>query len=81
MNGHGAAKDPVEAVKWYHKAAEQGHAMAQFNLGECFKYGQGVAKDLVEAVKWYRKAAEQGYANAHEQLERLTGNPSTIKSK
>jgi hypothetical protein len=63
-NGQGVAKDPVEAAKWYHKAAEQGHASAQYNLGWCFMYGQGVAKDPVEAVKWYRKAADQGNVGA-----------------
>jgi TPR repeat protein len=74
-NGRGAAKDPDEAVKWWRKAAEQGLAGAQFNLGECFMYGQGVAKDPDEAVKWYHKAAEQGHAKAREQLEHLTGKP------
>ena len=28
-NGEGVAKDDVEAVKWYWRAAEQGHAKAQ----------------------------------------------------
>ena len=54
----------AEAVKWIRKAAEQGFAAAQNNLGECYYYGQGVTKDYYEAVKWYRKAAEQGYATA-----------------
>ena len=58
-NGQGVAKDEVEAVKWYRKAAEQNDADAQNNLGVCYANGQGVAKDEVEAVKWYRKAAEQ----------------------
>ena len=51
-------------MKWYRKAAEQGHADAQNNLGLCYQYGKGVAKDYAEAVKWYRKAAEQGHARA-----------------
>jgi hypothetical protein len=64
--------DHVEAVKWYRKAAEQGHAIAQFNLGWCLMNGQGIAKDPVEAVKWYRMAAEQGHADAQFNLgERL----------
>ena len=46
------------------KAAEQGDANAQCNLGVCYEYGQGVDKDETEATKWYRKAAEQGNANA-----------------
>jgi TPR repeat protein len=58
------AKDEVEAVKWYRKAAEQGDELAQFNLGVMYDNGQGVAKDDVEAAKWYRKAAEQGIAIA-----------------
>ena len=60
--GKGVAKDQVEAVKWYRKAAEQNHAAAQNNLGFCYAKGEGVAKDQVEAVKWYRKAAEQNNA-------------------
>jgi|SRR5262245_110492 len=57
--GEGVAKDQVEAVKWYRKAAEQNYARAQNNLGVCYDRGEGVPKDHVEAVKWYRKAAEQ----------------------
>ncbi len=60
----GVAKDEVEAVKWYRKAAEQNYAKAQCNLGGCYATGQGVVKDEVEAVKWWRKAAEQDNAEA-----------------
>ena len=56
---------PVEeAVRWYRKAAEQGFALAQSNLGNAYRKGEGVAKDPFEAVRWYRKAAEQGLAQA-----------------
>ena len=57
-------KDYVSAVYWCRKAAAQGNARAQCNLGVCYEYGNGVTKDYDEAVKWYRKAAEQGYARA-----------------
>ena len=56
--------DKAEAVKWYRKAAEQGHSDAQNNLGACYDEGDGVAVDKAEAVKWYRKAAEQGHSDA-----------------
>jgi TPR repeat protein len=46
------------------KAAEQGDAAAQCNLGLMYDRGEGVQRDDAEAVKWYRKAAEQGYAKA-----------------
>ena len=57
-----------EAVKCYRKAAEQGIADAQYNLGICYYNGVGVGKDDYEAVKWFRKAAEQGYADAQYNL-------------
>mmetsp|Transcript_6747 Transcript_6747/g.8803 ORF Transcript_6747/g.8803 Transcript_6747/m.8803 type:complete len:168 (+) Transcript_6747:89-592(+) len=33
------------AVKWYRKAAEQGHADAQNHLGQMYQYGLGVDKN------------------------------------
>jgi TPR repeat protein len=51
-------------VKWYAKAAVQGNASAQFNLGHCFQNGVGVTKDAVIAVYWYAKAAAQGNSSA-----------------
>ena len=48
----------------YQKAAEQGDASAQFNLGLIYRKGKGVTQDYKEAIKWFRKAAEQGDAEA-----------------
>jgi TPR repeat protein len=50
------------------KAAEQGYAPAQFNLGLMNANGQGTPKDDSEAVNWFRKAAEQGFAAAQNNL-------------
>ncbi|POR97032.1 tetratricopeptide repeat protein, partial [Haemophilus influenzae] len=61
-DGRGVKQDNFEAVKWYRKAAEQGHADAQLNLGYMYEKGRGVKQDDFEAVKWYRQAAEQGNA-------------------
>jgi TPR repeat protein len=68
QNGFGVPKDDTQAVKWFRKAAEQGHAMAQKNLGRCYHWGRGVQLDYGEAVKWYRKAAEQNVAEAQFEL-------------
>ena len=57
-------KDYTEALEWYRKAAEQGFASAQNNLGAMYHEGSGVPQDYIEAVAWYRKAAEQGLAAA-----------------
>ena len=60
--GKGVPQDHKKAVKWYTKAAEQGHASSQFFLGQMFDKGKGVPQDYKEAVKWFTKAAEQGLA-------------------
>ena len=64
----GVPEDDVEAVRWYRLAAEQGLALAQYNLGVMYDNGEGVPEDDVEAVRWYRLAAEQGLALAQYNL-------------
>jgi hypothetical protein len=67
-DGKGVAQDDKRAVKWYRKAANQGYASAQSNLGFMYSNGKGVAQDGKQAVKWYRKAADQGDASAQSNL-------------
>jgi TPR repeat protein len=67
-------KNQLEAVKWYRKAAEQGSASAQLNLGVKYDNGVGVAEDNTEAVRWYRLAAEQGHAPAQKSLGYMYDN-------
>jgi TPR repeat protein len=62
------AGDYAEAVIWYRRAAEQGHAQAQYNLGFMYGSGLGVPQDDAEAVNWFRLAAEQGLAQAQTHL-------------
>ena len=73
-DGKGVPKDDAEAVKWYRKAADQGDAIAQFNLGWMYDEGRGVSKDDAEAVRWYRKAADQGHALAQFNLGAMYAN-------
>jgi hypothetical protein len=44
-------------VKWYQRAAMQGVAFAQFNLGVRYANGQGVDRDPVLAYQWFALAA------------------------
>ncbi len=55
------------------EGAEQGNALAQFNLGFHYYDGRAVAQDYAEAVKWWRLAAEQGYVEALHNLGRMYG--------
>ena len=57
-------QDPTQAIKWYRKAAEQGDADAQSELGRCYFYGIGTRRDYKKAVYWCRKAAKAGKADA-----------------
>jgi uncharacterized protein len=52
-------QDYAEAVRWYRKAAEQGLANAQFNLGLMYAKGQGVPQDYAEAPMWLNLAASR----------------------
>ena len=49
-------------MQWFRKAAEQGGAKAQLNLGLMYVNGRGVRQDYAQAAQWFSKAAEQGYA-------------------
>ena len=62
------AKDYATALPLYEKAAEQGDATAQFNLGIMYENGKGIAQDYSRACDWYEKAAEQGDAYAQNNL-------------
>jgi len=59
-----AATPSAEQIQRWQKAAEQGDATAQYNLGIAYTIGAGVKLNHVTAVKWYLKAASQGNAKA-----------------
>ena len=53
-------KDPVEGARWYRRAAERGHAEAQYNLGFMILEGEGTEKNVDEGLYWLHLSAEQG---------------------
>lgn len=60
--------DSEEAVRWFLKAASQGHVEAEYALGFHFQYGIGVVCDPEEAVRRYRLAAGMGHIDAQGKL-------------
>jgi len=60
-----------EAVKRSRKAAAQGNATTQYNLGLMYANGQGVPQDFVQAHMWYNLAAAKGYKNARKVRDNL----------
>jgi hypothetical protein len=72
-------REMSEVIGLLRKAADQGHAAAQHNLGAAYHQGQGVKQDFGEAVRWYRKAADQGYAEAQHNLGVVYGQGQGVK--
>jgi TPR repeat protein len=60
--------DYTTALQELRPLAEQGHALAQSNLGLMYANGDGVIQDYAKAVSWYRLSAEQGHVLAQSAL-------------
>ena len=72
--GRGVTQDDREAVIWYRKAADQGDADAQYNLGIRYADGKGISQDYIEAHMWFSLATVGGE-------ERAIKNRSIIEAK
>jgi len=72
VDGFVIDKDLSSAAFWYRKAAEQGYAPAQTNLGWLYFNGyEGVAPNRAVAVHWFSEAAAQGNRAAVRNLQAL----------
>ena len=65
------AGDFGRALTWYQRAAAQGYAAAQSNIGVLYIHGWGVPLDYAQAKSWFEKAAAQGNADAEVDLGSL----------
>ncbi len=89
--GEVAPQDPALSLQWFLKAAQQGDADAQFNLGRIYGKATGLIygkeraapRDDATAATWYRKAAEQNYAPAQFNLAQMyaEGSPSFARDR
>jgi len=78
-NGEGTLKDPVEAVKWFRKAAEQGKVESQEQLALALLSGNGVGQDDIEAARWVGLAARQNSPSALYMLANMNLTGQGIK--
>ena len=62
--GRNRPVNPVLAAYWYRKAAANGSAAGEYNLGCCHEHGWGVEKSLHRAFVCYSRAAERGLSAA-----------------
>ena len=69
-NGQGIEQDYARAAYWYELAAEQGHARAQYQLGNLYREGLGVKENPAIMEEWWQRAAAQGLQQAARQLDK-----------
>jgi TPR repeat protein len=50
--------DYAEALRWYTRGADAGHALSMAAISRMYELGQGVSRNMAEAERW-RRAAEQ----------------------
>lgn len=64
-HGFWVLRDLIKAAEWFEKAAMQGLAEAQFEMGMMSLRGEGgLDKDRNKAVAWFEAASVQGYSHA-----------------
>lgn len=56
------------AVGFYKKAADMGHAEAQFCLGYAYYVGEGIIRNLESAARWFQLSSAQGFPKAQYNL-------------
>ena len=62
-DGSGCSKDYAEAMRRYRRAADQGNAEAQYNIGNSLQRWAGACRwTLPKRCVGIRKAADQGHA-------------------
>jgi TPR repeat protein len=64
VEGIGVDMNLEQGLAWLHTAGDNGHVLAQLELGSAYSTGDGVVQDVPAAMEWMRKAAEQGNAEA-----------------
>ncbi len=60
--------DYVEALKWFSKSAEQGHAESMYQMGLAYQKGRGVEANPKLGFDWTTKSAQAGFDYANTEL-------------
>lgn len=79
LANQGDGANATEAVGWFQKAAQAGHAKAQYNLALAYERGLGVLRNRKAAIEWLRKAAIQGDVDAQHMLALLLLDEDSVK--
>jgi TPR repeat protein len=70
--------DKTLAIQYLQKAANEGFAMSEYNIGYCYYMGQGLEKDRSKAMDWFEKSSNHGYAVAQFKLGQCLFNGTGV---
>ena len=73
--------ETAQGAGWLRKAAEQGHAPAQLQLGEILLSGVGVKPDVQEAYQWLLIAAANPQGLSREQRNAATSRLNVVAGR
>lgn len=77
QQGQGVGQNLAMALRWWEKAALQGHVLAQLSLGRLYAQGDDVQRDTYQAAYWLDLAAAQGEQEAVAMLSELKSTEKT----
>ena len=60
-------------MRWYRSAADQGFAVAQYNLGFMYANGRGLTQNYVDAYLWFNLASARASGDIREQAAHNKG--------
>jgi TPR repeat protein len=69
--GEGVSQNYTEALRWYGKAADQGFAHAQINLGAMYYNGNGVPQNYTQAHMWFTLAESKASGDKQKEYSQL----------
>ena len=74
QKGAGLARNLDESQVWLKRAADQGHALAAWELAVIYEMGLAVVSDAALAMMYYKRAAIAGHVPAIERLLQIYRN-------
>ncbi|KAG0223873.1 hypothetical protein BGW42_005497 [Actinomortierella wolfii] len=78
LTNTGQVQDDFKAFAYFFRAAEKGHAVAQFRIGQMYQSGRSISKDIDRAKHWFEKAMEHGYVQAKESLDVIIAQQQSV---
>ena len=74
-------KNDAESVTWLRRAALQGNAEAEYQLGRAYAEGRGVKRDPEQALGWWLRASRRGHPQAIAMVRRIESGAAAKAGK